>query len=73
MRPGLIVQHDDDVPAGLLGDWLRKRGVAFEVVRADRGELPPTADAVALPFVVSLGSEAHAHEGNGPMPGWAHD
>jgi GMP synthase-like glutamine amidotransferase len=73
MSPGLILQHDDDVPAGLLGDWLAERGVAFEVVRADRGELPAAPDAAARPFVVSLGSEAHAHEGNGPMPAWAHD
>jgi GMP synthase-like glutamine amidotransferase len=73
MRPGLILQHDDDVPAGLLGEWLGARGVGFEVVRADRGELPAVADAAGLPFIVSLGSEAHAHEAHGPLPAWAHD
>jgi GMP synthase-like glutamine amidotransferase len=73
MPPGLILQHDDDAPAGLLGEWLHERGVAFDVVRADRGELPAAEEAAVLPFLVSLGSEAHAHDRHGPMPAWAHD
>ncbi len=71
MRPGLILQHDDDAPDGLLGDWLRARGTPFELLRVDRDELPAHADALARSFVVSLGSEAHAHEAHGPLPAWA--
>ncbi|HEX4804600.1 MAG TPA: type 1 glutamine amidotransferase [Conexibacter sp.] len=70
--PGMIVQHDDDAPDGLLGDWLRARGTPFELLRRDRGApLPRVADALARPFLVVLGSEAHAHEAHGPLPAWA--
>ncbi|HEX5147270.1 MAG TPA: hypothetical protein VFV85_09615, partial [Conexibacter sp.] len=69
MPRGLILQHDDDVPEALLGDWLREHGVGYEVVRVDRGEpLPPVVRqdlAIGMPeecapLVVFLASDAAA-------------
>jgi GMP synthase-like glutamine amidotransferase len=50
---GLILQHGDWAPPGLLGDWARARGVPVDVHRADLGEPLPTLDDRA--FVASLG------------------
>jgi GMP synthase-like glutamine amidotransferase len=52
-RPGLILQHGDLGPPGVFGDWLRTRGIPFEVHAAWRDPLPGVADAR---FVASLGS-----------------
>jgi GMP synthase-like glutamine amidotransferase len=50
---GLILQHGDWAPPGLLADWARARGIPFDVHRADLGESLPTLDDRA--FVASLG------------------
>jgi len=54
--PALVLEHDQDAPAGLLDAWAADRGVALEVVAA--GE--PLPDPAGRPFLVSLGSEASA-------------
>ena len=54
MKPILIRQHEEMIPPGLLVDWLRERGIPFEV--------QPSYKEAALPdpedysFVASLGS-----------------
>jgi GMP synthase-like glutamine amidotransferase len=50
---GLILQHGEWAPPGLLADWAQARGIAVDVHRADRGEPLPALDGVA--FVASLG------------------
>ena len=55
----LILQHDADAPAGLLGDWLRERGEVV-VARMDRGERPPSP--AGFDRVVTLGSEHAADD-----------
>src|SRR5947208_12192180 len=59
MGPVLVLQHDHNAPAGLLGDWLAERA---EVVtaRLDRGERPP--DPAGFDRVVTLGSEHAADD-----------
>ncbi|MCW2994228.1 MAG: type 1 glutamine amidotransferase [Conexibacter sp.] len=52
----LVLEHEADAPAGLLGDWALERGIALEVVTT-AGPLP---DPAGRPFVVSLGSDASA-------------
>jgi GMP synthase-like glutamine amidotransferase len=59
----LILQHDHDAPAGLLGDWLAARGDPV-VVRMDRGERPP--DPAGFDRVVTLGSEHAADDDTVP-------
>ncbi|WP_051221949.1 type 1 glutamine amidotransferase [Conexibacter woesei] len=58
----LVLEHDQDAPAGLLGAWARSRDVALEVVPAG-GALP---DPDGRPFVVSLGAEASAFDDTVP-------
>src|SRR3954468_25034680 len=64
MQRGLVIQTQADAPAGLLGDWARRRGVTLEIVRADLDELPAHA---GYTFVVALGSGA---AGTGSGPDW---
>lgn len=54
MRPALILQHGDWGPPALLADWMRQRGIPFEIHRTwlDR----PWPDVNGRPFVCSLGS-----------------
>jgi GMP synthase (glutamine-hydrolysing) len=59
----LILQHDHDAPAGLLGEWLQARGDVV-VVRMDRGERPPAPDG--FDCVVTLGSERAADDDSVP-------
>ncbi len=54
--PAVVLEHDQDAPAGLLDAWAADRGVALQVVAA--GE--PLPDPAGRPFLVSLGSEASA-------------
>ncbi|HEY6760600.1 MAG TPA: type 1 glutamine amidotransferase [Baekduia sp.] len=54
----LVLEHDQDAPAGLLDAWARERGVALEVVPAGA----PIPDPAARPFLVSLGAEASAYD-----------
>jgi GMP synthase-like glutamine amidotransferase len=55
LQRGLILQHGEDGPPGLLGEWLAERGVRFEVHDTWREELP--ADAGRYAWIASLGSE----------------
>jgi GMP synthase-like glutamine amidotransferase len=48
----LVLEHEADAPAGLLGDWAAERGIVLEVV----GTGGPLPDPVGRPFVVSLGA-----------------
>jgi GMP synthase-like glutamine amidotransferase len=54
----LVVQHQDDAPPGLLESWARRRGLALDVLRPDRGPLPDPAEAGPAACVVVLGSDA---------------
>jgi GMP synthase (glutamine-hydrolysing) len=56
----VIIQHQEDAPAGLLLDALVAEGVDREIVRLDRGEPLPPPRSVQL--AVSLGSDASATE-----------
>jgi GMP synthase (glutamine-hydrolysing) len=58
----LVLEHEADAPAGLLGDWAAARGIALEVVGTE-GQLP---DSAGRPFLVSLGSEASAFDDDVP-------
>jgi GMP synthase (glutamine-hydrolysing) len=58
----LVLEHEADAPAGLLGDWAQERGIALEVV----GSGGPIPDPAGRPFVVSLGSEASAWDDRVP-------
>ncbi len=58
MARWLVIQHDDDVPPGLLAEWAAAREVELEVVRA-AAELPDPAGFAA---VVSLGSDASVYD-----------
>ncbi len=58
----LILQHQEDAPAGLALDALEARGMSGEIVRLDRDEPLPDADEVAMAIV--LGSEASANDGH---------
>jgi GMP synthase-like glutamine amidotransferase len=54
----LVIEHDDDAPAGLLGDWAIRRGLSVTTLRLHAGDLPPrdpACDAAAV-----LGSEQTA-------------
>jgi GMP synthase-like glutamine amidotransferase len=64
-KAGLILQHGADGPPARFGDWLRARGLPFEVHRAD--EQPPP-DPREFSFVASLGSENSAGETDGWVP-----
>jgi GMP synthase-like glutamine amidotransferase len=55
MKPVLIRQHADTGPPGILADWLRARGLAWEVDSSWAGG--PLPDPTDYEFVVSLGSK----------------
>lgn len=55
MKPALIRRHGDWGPPGLLADWLRARGIPFEVDRSWVGG--PLPDPERYAFVASLGSK----------------
>ncbi len=54
MKPVLIRQHEKTTPPGLLVDWLRERGIPYEVHPSWNGA--PTPDPTYYSFVASLGS-----------------
>jgi GMP synthase-like glutamine amidotransferase len=56
----IVIQHEDDAPAGLLGDWLIERLGAYDVVDATRDLRGVSVGPDDL--VVSLGSEHHAYD-----------
>jgi GMP synthase-like glutamine amidotransferase len=51
---GLVLQHGEAGPPGLLGDWAAARGIAIDVHRVDLGEPFPALNGQR--FVASLGS-----------------
>jgi GMP synthase-like glutamine amidotransferase len=56
----LVIQHDDDGPAGHVGDWLQERGAEQDLYRIghdDRERDPRDYD-----LIVSLGSEHTAYD-----------
>ena len=58
MKPGLILQHGDAGPAGILGEWLAERGIEHEIHATWREPLPARPGAVRLDRVARL--RAHA-------------
>jgi GMP synthase-like glutamine amidotransferase len=58
VKPVLIRQHVDSAPAGLLGEWLEARGLAYEV-QATWAE-PSVPDPAGYAFVASLGHDRMA-------------
>ena len=63
---GLILQHSDEAPPGILGEWLAERGIPFDVVHNQRDPLPP--DPAEYGWIASLGSE-HT-PGTASAPQW---
>jgi GMP synthase (glutamine-hydrolysing) len=62
--PGVVVlEHQKDDPAGLIGDWLDARGIAWTVVRPDDPQPDPAAPAA----IISLGSSYSAYADD---PSW---
>ena len=55
MKPALIRRHGEWGPPALLADWLRARGIPFEVDRSWVGG--PLPDPEQYAFVASLGSK----------------
>lgn len=64
-KPGLILQHGDDGPPARFGDWLRERGLPFDVHPIWHQPPPDPRD---FAFVASLGSECSAAETDGWVP-----
>jgi GMP synthase-like glutamine amidotransferase len=60
----LVLQHGDWGPPGLLADWLRSRGIPFDLHRTYVGEPMPEPDGYA--FVVSLGSDRNPRDLDDP-------
>jgi GMP synthase-like glutamine amidotransferase len=54
VKPVLIRQHEELTPPGLLADWLRERGIPFEVHPSWTGAAAP--ELANYSFVASLGS-----------------
>ncbi len=67
VRPMIVIEHQENAPAGLLGEWLGKREIPWENVRATTAPLPDPAAAAAI---VTLGSE---HSAYSPAPEWIGD
>jgi GMP synthase-like glutamine amidotransferase len=65
---GLILQHGPTGPAGVLADWLRVRGLPFEVHRTWEEPLP--GDPRSFSFVASLGSEQSLAGRGADGPAW---
>jgi GMP synthase-like glutamine amidotransferase len=63
----LVIQHEANAPAGLLGEWLRDRGVDQDVLHIDAE--PRVPDPSAYELVVTLGSEASAYDDSVPWLG----
>lgn len=63
----LVIEHDPDVPAGLLEEWLSGRGAEVEVWRIATDSRDP--DPGAYDLVVTLGSETAAYDDTVPWVG----
>lgn len=68
-RHGLILQHGDDGPPAIFGEWLAERGLSHEIHSTWREPLP--ADPGAYAWIASLGSE-HT-PGSPDAPAWVND
>lgn len=65
MKPALIRQHEEMTPPGLLVEWLRERGIPFEVHPSwDETAAPDPAD---YSFVASLGSPYGPNDTHEPV------
>jgi len=64
----LVLEHERDAPAGLLGDWARERGHNLRVL--DVPSIRSWPDAGAADAIVSLGSERSVHASAEP---WIED
>lgn len=62
-REVVVVEHQEDDPAGLIGDWLDARAIGWTVVRPDDPEPDPAAPAA----IISLGS---SHSAYADAPEW---
>ena len=60
---GLILSHNDEAPAGLLGEWLTEHSCRYEVHDLARAPVPAVAE---FAFVASLGSERSATDTDPP-------
>jgi GMP synthase-like glutamine amidotransferase len=60
---GLVLQTQDDAPAGLLATWAQERGIALETVRVETTAPPDPREPA---FAVVLGSGATATGGGPP-------
>jgi len=56
----LVIQHDDDAPAGLFGEWLAARGAEQDVWLVGRESRVP--DSLGYDLIVSLGSAQAAYD-----------
>jgi GMP synthase-like glutamine amidotransferase len=65
VKPGLIRQHEEMAPPGLLVDWLRERGIPFEVHPTWLGGVAP--DLTSYSFVASLGSAYGPNDTHEPV------
>ena len=63
----LVIEHDPDVPAGLVEEWLSERGAELEVWRIATDDREP--DPGAYDLVVTLGSETAAYDDTVPWVG----
>jgi GMP synthase (glutamine-hydrolysing) len=64
--PGVILQHGEDGPAALFGEWCRRRGIRFSTRRV--WEEGPPADPADFGWICALGAdETPRREGN---PAW---
>lgn len=61
MRRMLVVEHDVDAPAGLLGEWAAERGLRVETVRLHAGGRLP-AEVAGYRAAAVLGSEQTAFD-----------
>jgi GMP synthase (glutamine-hydrolysing) len=59
-RRALLLQHERETPAGLIGQWLDERGVDIDVQRIDLDDRD--LDPREYQLIVSLGSEAAAYD-----------
>jgi GMP synthase-like glutamine amidotransferase len=65
-RRGLILQHGDDAPPAILGEWARSRGLDHEVHSTWRDPLP--SDPGEYAWIAALGSEQTP--GSASAPAW---
>jgi GMP synthase-like glutamine amidotransferase len=56
----LVIEHDPDIPAGLVEDWLIARGAELEVWRVAADSSDP--DLHGYDLIVTLGSEVAAYD-----------